>query len=111
MNNSISPISFKGDIALTLWKQGECTYKFFKTTEAQDRLIKSVVENISPAEDLKVLSKKDADFFHKLIEFITNQKIPNVKNEKILYHNGVDNAFYADKDARLVGGVKVDIDY
>lgn len=111
MNNSVSPVSFQGNIVVTTWKRGEYVYKNFPTTEAQDRLIQTVARDMAAPEEVVTLSKRNAKFFHSLLEYITGAKIKNVKNEKALFHNGKDQVEFADHNARLVGGVKVELNY
>ena len=41
---------------------------------------------LAPERDLTVLTRKQAQNFHKLLEEITNFSISNVKNEKGFYN-------------------------
>ncbi len=111
MYNSISPISFQGNLIVTTIQRGEHVYKSFDTTEAQDKLICMVAKSLAAPDEVTVLSKKDAKFFHALMEFITNSKIRNIKNEKAIYYNGKDQVEFSDRNANLLGGVKVELNY
>ena len=103
MNNSIS---FTGTIRLRDYTQR--LEKTFTTTKEQDNLLMEAARKLAPESDLTVLTRKQAQNFHKLLEQITNFSISNVKNEKGFYYTD-NNITFADRFIRPWAGIHVDI--
>ncbi len=107
---TMDPISFQGQIKVTTWTRMKDVTQNFKTTEAQDKLLRSVVENMTGERNDIVLPKRQATFLHSLMEKCTGKQIRNITNDKILYR-GKDYAIFKDENAYLLDGVKIYLYY
>ena len=105
MNN----ISFQGNLTLTTWKGAKSTFKEYKTSQYQDEMFKQAADKFARPCDVTVLSKKNANYFHKLIEKVVKKPVKNINNEKIIY-NDIDNIVFSDKNPALFDGIRVEID-
>lgn len=106
MNN----VSFQGKISVYEWKTlDKYIEKTFDTTEAQDKLLKTVADSFTKAGSEAHVHKRKLNFFHNLLEEITNYKIKNLKNDKKFY-NGGDYISYKDENSGLLHGIDVEID-
>ena len=106
----MNEVSFQGKISVYEWKSiDKYVEKTFNTTEAQDKLLKMVADSFAkPGHDTPV-HKRKLNFFHNLLEEITNSKIKHLNNDKKFY-NGGDYITYKDNNSSLLNGIDVEID-
>ena len=107
MNN----ISFQGKISVYEWKSlDKYVERTFNTSEAQDKLLKTVADSFAKAGTESHVHRRKLNFFHNLVEVITGHKIKNLNNDKKFY-NGGDYISYKDENSALLNGVDVEVDF
>jgi len=102
------PISFQGKVIVTTFNRLEREMQTFNTNKVIDAKIRQFVEDLSEKRSRTILEKTEAGKLHELFEQAIGRNIRKVRAEKVLY-NGGDNIIFADRDAKLLDGVHVDM--
>lgn len=110
MQNNISPVSFKGQIFVSTFEKGTENFVEHNISDAQFKLIKSVIDGFAPAGETTPVSKFKLKF---LFDYLKNavgieQKLDKLKTDKIVY-NSADNITIKDENARFLQGIEIDI--
>ena len=112
--STINPVSFQGKITVTtynhLCKSGEDSFITHETTKIQDVLIRSVVKNFVKKEKITILKDNTAKILHEIFEKTIGKKVKNTNAKKVLYFDD-NSVMFADKDAKIIDGVKIELDF
>lgn len=103
-------VSFQGNITVTTWNKTISSFKNYHTTEAQDRLIKSIAKDMGEKGEIYSVNKRQANFLYRLIEKFTGREIPKVNTEKVFYNNG-DQIVFSDKNPALFDGARIEVNF
>lgn len=106
MNN----VSFQGNIVVTSWDKTISSFKNFPTSKAQDKVLKSVINDLGEEKTLISLSKKNTNLIQGFIEKFTGKPLKKINNEKVFYHDG-DIAVFSDKNPALFDGERVEFNF
>lgn len=106
----MNSVSFQGNMTITTWNKAVSSFKNYSTTQAQDKLIKSIAQDMGKKGEVLPISKKQANFFYQLVEKFTGREIPKLKTEKVFYNNG-DQIIFSDKNPALFDGVRIEVKF
>ena len=110
MQNHICPVSFSGQIFVSKYERGAEKFVEHQISDAQFKLLKTIIDEMAPAGDVTPLSNNKLKFIFDYLkkELGVKQNLSKLKTDKMVY-NSVDNITITDKDAMLMNGIKIDI--
>ena len=106
----MNSVSFQGNLTITTWNKTVSSFKNYPTTEAQDKLIKSIAKDMGEPGIVHPVSKRQANFLYRLIERFTGKEIPKVNTEKVFFNNG-DQIVFSDKNPALFDGARIEVNF
>lgn len=106
----MNSVSFQGNMIITTWNKSVSSSKNYVTTQAQDKLIKLIANDMGKEDEMLSLNKRQANFLYQLLERFTGKKIQKVNNEKVFYHNG-DKVIFSDKNPALFDGTRIEVNF
>jgi len=104
MNN----ISFQGNVTVTTWNKSVASMKEYYTTPGQDRLIKSIANDLGKEGSIVPVKEKSMDFIRNLLERFTGNKVQFLDKQKVFY-NGGDNLILTDLRPAKYNGTRVEV--
>ena len=108
-NNISSPVSFKGQLFVSTFKNGTENFVEHKISDAQFKLIKSVVDDFAPAGEVTAVKAQKLTFIYNYLKNILGiqENVSKLKTDKCVY-NSFDNIRIYDKNANILNGSVLD---
>ena len=103
--NSINNISMRGNLAVTTWHNMKPKRYEFRTSSAQDQLVREFLKGKSELLQETPLSRGNSEFIHKLFEYFTGKTFGEGKAKKIVHDNRQSIHIY-DSGYKLNDGVE-----
>ena len=102
---AINNISMRGNLVVTTWNNMKPTHHRYKTTRAQDLLVKEFLKGKTEACQESGLSKGNSDFIQKLFEYFTGKTFNNNSAKKSVINHG-NEIYIHDNNFKLTDGVE-----
>ncbi len=108
-NNISSPLSFKGQLFVSTFKNGEVKSVEYEISEAQFKLIKSVVNGLAPEGEVTDVKPRKLAFIYSYLknELGIQENVSKLKTAKSIY-NSADYIRIHDINANILNGATLD---